>query len=98
MIKIETARRIIQLNDWIKSLRKDIAEIDAGRADVVTISVDYIGPKLQGSYYDSQFRRQMKLDGDDARRVANLIRHRKQQKLDDYLRELRRLDGEIVDG
>lgn len=98
MISIKTAHRIIELNNWVKALRADLKELDSAEIEGVTLQALYKGPKLNSSYYHSEVKREMKFIGDDARWAANLIRKRKQERLDGWLRELRQLDGEIIDG
>lgn len=91
----DTARRIVSLHETVRALRKDIAEIDSGTLGVVTVSANYQGPEVRGSYQRSVFKREVRFDGDQARWISNLIRERKQLRLDAFVRELRQLNAEV---
>lgn len=94
-ITIETARRIVDLHNWVANLRKDIAEIDSGTVKGVTVSAYYTDENERDRWGGPKFKREAKFDGDEARWIANMIRKRKQNKLDAYLRELRQLNASI---
>lgn len=98
MIRVADAKRVIQLNEQVTALRGMLKEMDSLAVASVTVSAVMVDPKDR--YYGKKVARKVEggAGSDLASRVTQMIRADYQQRLDARLRELRRLDGEIIDG